>query len=454
MSASLVYLEQDGSGPAALKIIVPQSDVRIATHFIALIDVSESMQDMSKLTHVKHCMSLLLKFLTPDDALSLIAFGSESEIILNRVKAVPAQIPVLEQAIESLAVHGCTNYSAGLASVRQVLDDATNCTLKTGLLTLTDGHANRGVSDPASLTAMISRIHELYPTLAFSFVAYGTDHNAGLLKAMADTAMGSYSIVSDLEGAATAMGDCLGGIISCAVQNVVINCPVGTTAHGPYTLKDGRLVLGDLYAGTETTILLETVAGPVTFSGVTLPDLNPFTQVVDTSVDTTPSIEIEVTRLRYKCSDLFRQIREVLASRRTPDFDTKIAEFRAAINAPFLVNHPVIPMLNSELASIEAAIDNIRVGRTEGLATQLTQHAAFTSLMRGMTTSIESQGGADTPRNRTHRVRFNSSADPEIEPHPAILLSPTSSSRQSRITALMREASQGGADAADSQEPV
>ena len=60
MSASLVYLEQEGSGPAALKITVPQSDVRIATHFIALIDVSESMQDMSKLTHVKHCMSLLL----------------------------------------------------------------------------------------------------------------------------------------------------------------------------------------------------------------------------------------------------------------------------------------------------------------------------------------------------------------------------------------------------------
>lgn len=450
MSASLVYLEQDGSGPAALKIVVPQSDVRIPTHFIALIDVSESMSDMSKLKHVKHCMSLLLKFLTPDDALSLITFGEESEIIINRVKAETAQIPVLEQAIESLAVHGCTNYSAGLGSVRQVLDEAAGCTLKTGLLTLTDGHANRGVVDPASLTTMISRIHELYPALAFSFVAYGTDHNAGLLKTMADTVMGSYSIVDNLEGAATAMGDCLGGIISCALQNVVITCPVGTTAHGPYTLKDGRLVLGDLYAGTETTILLETVAGPVTFSGVTLPELNPFTQVVATSVDTTPSVEIEVTRLRYKCSELFRQIREVLASRRSPDFDAKIAEFRAAINAEALAAHPVIPMLKSELASIEAAIGNIRLGHTEGLATQLTQHVAFTSLMRGMTTSIESQDG--TPHNRTHRVRFNSATDPN-EPHPTILLSPTSSNRQSRITSLMREASQGGAEA-DSQEPL
>jgi len=311
---------------------------------------------------------------------------------------------------------------------------------------------------------MISRIHELYPALTFSFVAYGTDHNAMLLKTMADTAMGSYSIVNDLEGAATAMGDCLGGIISCAVQNVVITCPAGTTAHGPYTVKEGRLVLGDLYAGTETTILLELPTGPVTFSGVSLPELNPFSDVVATTVDTTPSVEIQVTRLRYKCSDLFRQIRESLAHPRPRDFTAQIAEFRAAIGAEALAAHPVIPMLKQELASIEAAIDNIHSGRTTGLATQLIQHAAFTSLLRGMTNSIESQGGADDAHNPTTRVRFNSSTDPEVIDGAAqrIILSPTSSTRQSRMTTLMRNASQGGTDgtaeaappAPDINEPV
>lgn len=443
MSASLVYLEQDGSGPAALKISVPQSDTRIPTHFIALIDISDSMRD-GKLTHVKHCMSLLLKFLSPNDVLSLITFGDTSNVVLNRVKAVAGQIPIIDKAIQSLVVDGSTNYSAGLASVCEILE--TPCPLKTGLLTLTDGHANCGVSDPPSLVAMISKIHERYPSLSFSFVAYGTDHNDTLLKRMSDTVMGSYSIVSDLEGAATAMGESLGGIISCAAQNVSITCPLGTKAHGPYTVKADRLLLGDLYAGTDTTILLETVPGPFTFSGVTLPDLSTFRLAVPTTVDTSQNIEIDVTRLRYKCSDLFRDIRDALGS--DENFDDRIAEFRAAINNAALAEHPVIGMLKNELISIEAAINNIRIGRTDGLRARLNQHAAFTSQMRGMTTTIESCP-ASTPRSRgatTPRAPRRRAQSPAEDPNrPNIVMSPTTSIRQTRMATMMREASQGGA---------
>jgi len=453
MYASAVYLERNGSGPSALRVVVPQNNSRIPTHFIALIDTSDSMLDDSKLTNVKHCMSLLLKFLTPDDRLSLITFGETSEIVLNRVQTDSMQIPVIEKEIESLKTNGCTNYSAGLAAVTQIMNESyqSACMLKPGLLTFTDGHANRGLSDPASLIMLISRLYEIHPSLSFSFIAYGHDHNAVLLKEMAGMVMGAYSIVNDLEAAATAMGYCLGSIISCAAQNVTIQCPEGTTAEGPYTVKKGQLALGDLYAGTETTVLLNIAEGPgpLMFSGVLLPDLISFNLPIPTMLDTTPNVEIDVTRLRYKCSDMFRQIREILSSGRVPDFNTQIEEFRAAIQTPAYAAHPVIPMLAAELASIEAAIQNIRAGQTRGLDTQLTQHAAFNSLMRGITTSIESQSGSPTQHSQ---VRGESASDPI----PEFYLSPTSSTRQRRMATMMRAATSGGAplpDDFDNHEP-
>ena len=439
MDFSLTYLERDGSGPAALRISTAPSNLRTPTHFIALIDVSESMEDKSKLIHVKHCMSLLLKFLTADDCLSIISFGEESTILLNRVKADTSQIPVIEKAIESLAVNGCTNYSAGLGSVRQILDESPISSHKPGLLTFTDGHANRGVFDPPSLNAMVSRIHELYPTLSFSFVAYGTEHNAALLKAMSDTVMGSYSIVESLEGSATAMGDCIGGILSCSAQNVAIEFPTGTVAHGPYTVSaSGRLVLGDLYAGTDTTILVTAMEGPVIVTGVTLPNLDPFRHTASTSLDTAPNVEITVTRLRYRCAALFSKIRDSI--RQSASFTEEIESFRLACSDPALAEHPVIPMLKAEILSMEAAVQNITAGATQGLDAQLTQHAAFTSMLRGTTTSIMSQSGGHRARTR---VRFNSVESDELE-DPVIMTSPMRSTRQQQVTSMMRESSLGG----------
>ena len=117
MLTSLTYLEQDVSGNAAFRIQVPASDVRTPAHFLALLDVSESMMDQDKLINVKRCMSLLLKFLSPADMLSIVTFGEESKIIVKGVKAEPSAIHMLEQAIDSLITKGSTNLSAGLTSI-------------------------------------------------------------------------------------------------------------------------------------------------------------------------------------------------------------------------------------------------------------------------------------------------------------------------------------------------
>jgi len=387
MQTSLTYLEQDASGNTAVRIKVPVTDARTPTHFMTLLDVSESMLGNNKLGNVKRCMSLLLKFLVAEDKLSIVTFGEDSKIVVKHVNAEPASIPMLEHAIESLNVNGCTNLSAGLASIREILGECGEDHRKVSLLVLTDGHANRGASTPFDLKAIVKRIHELFPAMTMNFIAYGDDHNAELLKDLATEVTGSYSTVEGLEGAALTMGDALGGAISCVAQNVAIQVPEGTTVEGPFKIVDNRITIGDLYAGSEKLLLIKKPAGAVTIGGVTLPDLEQFnTEVTDITTNTERNAEIDLTRLRYECGRLFHTLR----TQRSQSLD--LSAFRTALEDPFLAGNPVTAMLRAELASLEAALEHLRYGMTSQLLARLTQHEAYNYTGAGTSAGITSPG--------------------------------------------------------------
>ena len=382
MQASLTYLEQEASGNAALRIKISASDLRTPTHFLTLLDVSESMSDENKLGNVKRCMSLLLNFLAPADKLSIVTFGEESKIVVKHVNAEAASIPMLEQAIQSLRVNGCTNLSAGLASIREIMGECGDCRLKPSLLVLTDGYANRGAHSAPELQAMVKRIHELFPAMSMTFIAYGTDHNADLMKGLAEETLGTYSIVSGIEGAALTMGEALGGAISCTAQNVAIHVPEGTTVEGPFKVVNGCITIGDVYAGSEKLLLLKKPEGPVYLAGTSLPQLDQFKNLVTTTTDTARNAEIDLTRLRYECSRLFGAMRTGHAT------NVNLASFRLALDDPFLAGNPVTDMLRAELASLEAAQEHLRQGMSNHIYTQLAQHETYISHGGGTAVSI------------------------------------------------------------------
>ena len=381
MKASLTYTERDASGPAVLRFSAPTSEDRTPAHFIGVVDVSESMLEGGKLVNVKHCLSLLLNFLTPNDEFSMISFGDEARSIVKSVKTDVTAKPMLESAINSLKTHGCTNLSAGLGLAREILEASRGSALKPTLLVLTDGHANRGESRVPELRAIVSRMRELYSSVSMAFIAYGTEHNADLLKVFVEDTGGSYSIVESLEGAALAMGNALGGAISCAAQNVVLELPAGSTVEGPYTITDSKITLGDVYAGAETLLLLNLPAGECTLRGMTMPLLDPFAlPITDIRTDTARNVDVDLARLRFKCSSIFKGLR----SQTLADLDAQIASFAQALEDPLLAGHPVTDMLKSELASIKSAVEEIRNhGISNRIYSQLVQHEVYTATTRG-----------------------------------------------------------------------
>lgn len=405
------------NGIQALRIKMAPVEQQTPTHFVLLLDTSDSMNENNKLEHVKFCSSLMLKLMTPVDKLSLIAFGENSRTLLSAVPTDAAHCSMIAETIQGLETDGCTNLSAGLANVVELLNTDTG--LKPMLLLLTDGHANRGVSKADGLKQIMGRIQEKFPAIGFSVIGYGLDHNADLLKGFAEDMHGAYSIVEGLEDAALTMGEALGSALSCVAQNVEIHCAPGALVEGPYNSIGGVIRIGDLYSGTESLYLLKTESS-VTVRGMTVPAMVPFS-IEAVAVEAGRQADIELTSLRYQCSALFKRLSQ--CERLIPaDLEADIAAFKARLSDPFLSGHAITTMLLSEVTSMEAAAKAIRDGHGRDVQAQAAQHAAFTSLGRGTSRPI-----TEYPTDPT-----------------ATVLSPTRSAAQQRVASLMQTMSQGG----------
>jgi Ca-activated chloride channel family protein len=427
--------------PVALHMKVETTSVRRGTHFILVIDTSTSMLEESRLENVKHSASLILNFLGPSDRLSLITFGEESEIHCSAVACTSEQKTVIQAVLDKITVDGCTNLSAGLMNVKTVINassgPASGPALKCGVLLLTDGHANRGVHESDKLLKMFDTVHEQNPQLSFTVVGYGTTHNAVLMKSIAENTNGAYCVVENLEGAATVIGNTIGGLFSCSAQLVKLKCPEGTQVHWAHKVVNGSIIIGDIYDESEQILLFDipktAMATPLVLSGTTLPALEAFT--VDVPVtpwsNNTNNTElytaVDLTVLRYTCSSLFK---ELTTSSNMTETAAKIAEFRTAIFAEKYNSNPVALMLRSECKSLETALANLRVSADANTMTRIHQHVAFTSLGRGMTQEISLTREEDNPN---HPVQETSQ-----------VMSPGTSRIQRRVTNLMATMSSGG----------
>jgi uncharacterized protein YegL len=385
----------------AVRLKAPADVERIPTHIILMVDISESMLDDHKLENVKKCCELLLTFLNETDKVSLITFGEIAKLHLKCVSATEANKTAAQQTIKNLLCDGCTNLSAGLGYVDEACREST---LKTGLLILTDGHANRGVTTAATLRGMIGGIRERNANLSLSCVAYGHEHNADLLRSLAEDAQGAYTIVRSIEDTAMAFGDTLGGLMSCAFQNVELDVPKDTIVHGPYktTVTNERLKIhiGDVYAGTKPLVLLDI---PTTFvravdtvllRGTKLPELSAVKCSLLAEELAERDIDIEITRHRYTCAKILNSIRAwaSLNVAERDDLGTQIDTLASTLRDAVFDGHAVANLLRDEITVLRTTLERARL-RVLGAEehTMLTQHVTTVALGRGFSSPMHIQ---------------------------------------------------------------
>lgn len=436
--------------PCALKMKCSNEEQRIPMHFVLLLDTSDSMNENAKLENVKQCIRLLMNVLGPTDYISLVTFASESKVWLRRVSADASQRGMIEETIQKIHTDGMTNLSAGLGEITSVIQGET---LKTGLVLLTDGHANKGVHSVSELRRILNQIRESNPLLSYSSIAYGTDHNAELLKTLSEDANGAYCIVKSLEDTAIAIGDSLGGLMSCAYQNTEFLLPAGTVVEGPYrtqqTEKGISLKLGDIYSGTDNLFLFSI---PSNFIREQRPILEckaislPAFEAVSYKIENGTTLlardkEIELTSLRFECASLWRRVRK---NKNESTLRADIEKFREKLEDAFLDGHPVLTMLKDEANSLVNAYEALQhpFVHENDFTSIFAQHETYVGLGRGATTSL----GAPPPQNNRLLRRRQTSFAPSEGSDPIgiapTITSPYQNQHQRRVTSLMQTLSQ------------
>ena len=376
------------------------TDRRQPVHLIFLIDTSESMSDSAKLASVKRSLEFIQPLLTPEDLVSMISFGEESTILLNKVTATEKESILYK--INTLRTDGCTNLSAGLMNVRDCLLPADD-NRKQGVLLLTDGHANRGINDSAGLKALVQSLLTERPTLTITTVGYGDDHNANLLHDIGTTGGGSYNLVYNLENVATVFGEVLGGLTTVVAQNVIVHLPPGSipkTAYTTVTGQDGtvQVRIGDIYTENEIVVLASLAPGQDTVR-VTGHNMMSFTTQTETIV-APPLLQesiipkhVEQAVFRYRVGKVLKAVLDQNTNRsssvgegRREALKKESEDLLAQLNGLSYASEQLIQMMIDDLERVQETfthgLDN------DAMAMNLTQHSAFLGLGRGLRSMI------------------------------------------------------------------
>jgi hypothetical protein len=132
------------------------------------------------------------------------------------------------------------------------------------VLLLTDGHANRGVSEDGAIVRLLKGcLGSDGDNISVNVMGYGSDHNADLLQSLSQVSetSGSYYFIEHADNVSSAFGDCLGGLLSVSAQNIRVKIQgEGVAVLHDKAVKaadDSYVVsLGDMFADETKDIVM------------------------------------------------------------------------------------------------------------------------------------------------------------------------------------------------------
>lgn len=223
-----------------------------------VIDRSGSMAEDRKLQYALAAARWVVDNMADDDMLSIVAFGDQATVLSAAGRVVNK--PFLFHRLDEISPLGSTNLSAGLLEgIAQVTDTGTADRVKRVLL-LTDGLANRGETNPATLRRIAERAKT--QGVGVSTMGVGTQFNESLLAEIAAAGGGRYTYVKAAEQIPSAFKDELHGLLRAVAQNMAIEVTLMGGAIGKVygqlldqPARSYKLAVGDLRA-TESGFLL------------------------------------------------------------------------------------------------------------------------------------------------------------------------------------------------------
>ena len=185
-----------GDGIAALALTLTADEVLDLNKgkvnhvdMVIVIDRSGSMQG-KKIRDAKHAAVKLLSSLSLDDRFGIVTYSDGVQRCSSLVRVTRANRQRLESIIRSISVGGATNLGGGLQEGIDVLLSARKSGNGRKVILISDGLANRGITNLNSLGNMAAISVE--KEFAVSTVGVGSDFNEHLMTHIADRGAGNY----------------------------------------------------------------------------------------------------------------------------------------------------------------------------------------------------------------------------------------------------------------------
>jgi Ca-activated chloride channel homolog len=239
----------------------PGDTIRRPLNLSLIIDRSGSMAG-DKIDYTKQAAQFLVQHLGTRDRLSIVLYNDKVETLL--LPEYVGNKDSITQLIERVRVRGTTNLSGGwLEGCKNVAQYLSDKTLNRVLL-MSDGLANRGVTDEATLVTMATQKYE--EGVSTTAMGLGKDFNEDLMMAMASAGGGAFYFIESPEVTPTIFQEELSGLLSVVGQNLMITVEQGQYVTGIRQLNayptdtDGKhtsFKLGDIFGNELKTLVLE-----------------------------------------------------------------------------------------------------------------------------------------------------------------------------------------------------
>jgi Ca-activated chloride channel family protein len=228
---------------------------------VIVLDRSGSMQGR-KLIDARQAVNKLLSTLSASDRFALVAYSEGVQIVSGLVNVTDSNRAYLLSLVNGVKAGGGTNLGAGLQTGINVLRTPLRSGNAARVILISDGLANRGLTDIKSLTEIASAAVE--NEFAISTVGVGADFNEQLMTAIADRGTGNYYYLENPAAFAEVFQQEFYRTRTASITGLKILLPVDTgitlldAAGYPVNIHDGQAVFypGDLRPGQTRKLYL------------------------------------------------------------------------------------------------------------------------------------------------------------------------------------------------------
>lgn len=248
----------------------PPADARRVPLNLALVLDRSGSMGYGKLEAVKEAARGLIRRLHPEDVVSVVAF--DDQVVTVAHPGTARDQTALVNALMAIQSGSTTNLSGGWLQGRALLQEHFDPEGVNRVILLTDGLANQGITDGATLARLTAQARTEGVTT--TTVGVGDGFNEDLLMAMADSGGGSSYYIERLDQAGGIFEEEVAGLLSIAAQNLTVTVRPREAAsvsavynqYPSHETPDHALVLsvGDLYAREPREVLADFLVEGVT----------------------------------------------------------------------------------------------------------------------------------------------------------------------------------------------